>query len=89
MSKVFEELKLETLNPARAYTRKEVAALLKTSHEYIAVLEAYGLIKGIKMPNATIYSLSQILKFLTEYAGEDLSSRDAIEKLLERRTLDE
>lgn len=85
MSKVFDELKIETLNPARAYTKQEVAALIKTSPQFVDVLETFGLIKGIKMPNATIYSLAEVLKFLNTYAGEDLSSRDSIQRMIERR----
>lgn len=87
MSKVSEELKSELASPARAYTKKEVASFIKTSPAWVDVLSQFGLIQGIKMPNATIFSSAEIERFLDENRGEDLSSRDAIQKLLERRNI--
>ena len=89
MSKVSEKLSTEILNPARTYTKNEVAALFHTSWTVVDDLEHYGLLEGIRMPRTTIFSLAEILRFLNEFKGEDLSSRSSILKMLERRESDE
>lgn len=85
MSKVSEKLFTEILNPARTYTKDEVAAFLHTSWSVVDDLEHYGLITGIKMPRTTIFSLAEILRFLNDNIGEDFSNKSSILKLLERR----
>lgn len=85
MSKVQEKLATEILNPARTYTKEEVAHFLHTSWSVVDDLESYGLIRGIKMPRTTIFSLAEILRFQHENIGEDLSSKSSILKMLERR----
>lgn len=74
-----------SFNPLKTYTREEVAELFNTTREKIGELDDYGLIQGIKMGRRYIYSTAEIIRFLKEMKGVDLSNRLAIKDAAEER----
>lgn len=63
-----------TFNPLQTYQADEVAKLLNCGHVKVRELEKQGLIKGIKIGRATIFSFWAIERFLNTYEGEDISN---------------
>lgn len=74
-----------SFNPLTTYTREEVAELLHTSRAKVGELDEYGLLNGIKLGKKYIYSTAEIIRFLKEYKGMDLSNRLAVKEAAEER----
>lgn len=72
-------------NPLRTYSKEELACLLHTGRSKIDQLERFGVLTGIKIGKATIFSSEEILSFLQEAKGADLSNVVAIKEFVERR----
>ena len=58
----------------KTYTRKEVAEIIGMDVHNIQVLEKYGLLKGIKSGRQTLFQEKEVLHYMDEWKGYDMSS---------------
>lgn len=63
---------LENLKMA---TQEEVAELLNTSRNQVAMLREVGLLRGIKTGKGYMFSQEEIRRFQCDYAGCDVSNK--------------
>lgn len=74
------------------YTTAQLAAELNTSRNLIDILRQEGALIGIKKGNGYIFHYREIERFLQEFAGMDMSNRQAIRESMveiERRKRNE
>lgn len=74
-----------SFNPLQTYTKEEVAEFLHTGRRKIDQLESSGMITGIKIGKATVFTSKEIMRFLSEAKGADLSNHITIKEFIERR----
>ena len=70
---------METTNDL-VFTTDEVAEKLKTHRNMVDRLRRNGLINGIKLGKGFIFSEQELNRFLTSYAGMDLSNDSAMQE---------
>lgn len=70
---------METTNDL-VFTTDEVAEKLKTHRNMVDRLRRNGLINGIKLGKGFIFSGQELNRFLTSYAGMDLSNDSAMQE---------
>ena len=62
----------------KTYTRKEVAEIIGMDIHNIQVLEQYGLLKGIKSGKSTLFQEKEVLRYMDEWKGYDMSNPQKI-----------
>lgn len=58
----------------KTYTRKEVAEIIGMDVHNIQLLEKYGLLKGLKSGKQTLFQEKEVLRYMDEWKGYDMSN---------------
>ena len=62
----------------KTYTRKEVAEIIGMDVHNIQILEKYGLMKGLKSGKQTLFQEKEVLRYMDEWKGYDMSNPQKI-----------